>query len=173
MSDQISYVGETPNDEYLDVTFYRNIHMGEETDFIKILVPGDKTLTIDTVATDQHKARFRRKWEAYNNMQQISGTPLSEWTELPEGLRQEFIYQGFKYIEQVAGGPDSAFTRMMGGTQWRVKAQAWLNRGKIDADAVIKEQADQIKELQEKMAILMGALNEQPKRGRKPKEAEE
>ena len=38
------------------------------------------------------------------------------------------------------------------------------------SDIVIKEQASQIQELQEKMAILMEALNEKPKRGRKAAE---
>ena len=80
------------------------------------------------------------------------------------------LYQGFKFVEQVAGAPDAAFARMMGGPQIRTKAQSFLNRGKVNADEVISKQAEQITELQEKMQILMDALNtpaEKPKRGRK------
>ena len=59
------------------------------------------------------------------------------------------------------------FRSLMGGAQIRNKAQAFLNRGKINADEVIRQQQGQIQELQEKMAILMEALNDKPKRGRK------
>ena len=61
----------------------------------------------------------------------------------------------------------------MGGTDLRRKAQAYLNRGKVNADVIIKQQQEQINELSEKMAILMEALNEKPKRGRPPTDKEE
>jgi hypothetical protein len=77
-------------------------------------------------------------------------------------------YLGFRFVEQVAGAPDSAFTRVMGGIQWRVKAQAFLNRGKVGADDIVKQQQAQIEQLQAQMAALMG---DAPKRGRKPKES--
>lgn len=175
MTEEISYVGDTNGDSFLEggVKFYKGIHEGKEADFIKIPVPGDKTLVIDTLVEESHRRRFPRQWSAYQGMQNMTGTPITEWTEVPEGLRNEFMYQGFRFIEQVAGAPESAFSRMMGGLQWRTKAQAFLNRGKIDSDEMIKAQSDQIKELQEKMQIMMDAMNnggEAPKRGPKPKE---
>jgi uncharacterized protein YicC (UPF0701 family) len=89
-------------------------------------------------------------------------------------LRHELAYQGFRFIEQVASAPDSAFARMMGGMQLRTKAQAFLNRGKIDADVIIQQQNDQIAELQEQMKLLMTSMNiEKPKRTRKSTEATE
>jgi hypothetical protein len=58
----------------------------------------------------------------------------------------------------------------MGGTQLRNKAQAFLNRGKIDADELIKAQSDQIAELQAQMKILMEAQPPEVKRVRTVKE---
>jgi uncharacterized protein YicC (UPF0701 family) len=89
-------------------------------------------------------------------------------------LRHELAYQGFRYIEQVASAPDSAFARMMGGTQLRVKAQSFLNRGKVDADVIISQQNEQIAELQEQMKQLMSSMNIAPKqRTRKSSEPTE
>lgn len=160
MSEQINYVGETGGDVYLDVTFYKAIHNGEEADFIKIGVPGDKTITIDTLADEVHKARFKRQYDAYIGYRDIKGHPIDGWEEIPQTLRTELNYQGFKFVEQIAGAPDSAFARMMGGVQIRTKAQNFLNRGKIDADVVIAKQGEQIQELTEKLEILMQAMND-------------
>ena len=169
MAEQIAYVGDTSGDEILDVRFYENIVDGETKDFINIKVPGDKTIEVNVEVDDVYKARFARKWQAYKQMQSIdNGTPVANWDDVPEGLRRELVYQGFRFVEQVAGAPDSAFTRIMGGTQWRTKAQAFLNRGKKNADEVINNQQKQIEQLQEQMAALLAATTE--KRGRKSKD---
>ena len=167
MNEQISYVGENGGDAYLDVIFYQGHWDGEDVDFIRINVPGDKTVTIDTKAEDFHKARFKRQYEAYKGFKDLKGHLVEEWEDIPVSQRNELIYQGFRFVDQIASAPDSAFARLMGGAQIRNKAQAFLNRGKINADEVIRQQQGQIEELQEKMAILMEALNDKPKRGRK------
>ena len=167
MAEQIAYVGDTSGDEFLDVTFYSKIIDDKEVEFINLKVPGDKTLEIDVEATDEYRNRFGRKYAAYKQMQGMTGTPIEEWSDAPEGFKRELAYLGFRFVEQVAGAPDSAFTRIMGGIQWRVKAQAFLNRGKRGAEDVIQQQQAQIDELKAQMAALLG---DAPKRGRKPKE---
>jgi hypothetical protein len=168
MADEIAYVGDTSGDEFLDVTFYAKIVDGVEVEFVNVKVPGDKTLEIDVEATEDYKRRFGRKYSSYKQMNEMVGTPIEEWADVPEGFRRELAYLGFRFVEQVAGAPDSAFTRVMGGIQWRVKAQAFLNRGKVGADDIVKQQQAQIEQLQAQMAALMG---DAPKRGRKPKES--
>lgn len=170
MAEQIAYVGDTSGDEILDVRFYENIVDGEAKDYINIKVPGDKTIEVNVEVDEIYKSRFARKWQAYKQMQSIDvGTPISEWDEVPKGLRDELLHQSFRFIEQVAGAPDSAFTRIMGGVQWRTKAQAFLNRGKVNADELISKQQAQIEQLQQQMAALLSATTE--KRGRKSKES--
>lgn len=172
MAEQIAYVGDTSGDEILDVTFYENVVNGETKDFIKIKVPGDKTIEIVSEVDENYQRRFARKWQAYKQMQAIdTGTPIAQWDDVPEGLRSELNYQGFRFVEQVAGAPDSAFTRIMGGVQWRAKAQAFLNRGKKNADDVINQQQKQIEQLQQQMAALLAMSSPPEKRGRKPKES--
>jgi hypothetical protein len=155
MNEEISYVGDAGGDPYLDVNFYTKLIDGEEHDFIKINVPGDKSFNIDTGADDEYKARFRRQWEAYKGLKNIVGTPLDEWDELNESLANELKYQGFRYIEQIASAPDSAFSRIMGGQQLREKAKTFINRGKVNSETIIAKQAEQIAQLQEQMALLM------------------
>lgn len=160
MSEQIAYVGDTSGDEILDVSFYEQLVDGVVKEFIHIKVPGDKTVEVISEITDQYKRRFGRKYEAWKNMQTYNnGTPLSEWDNVPEGLKRELEYQGFRFIEQVAGAPESAFARIQGGFQWRNKAQEFLNRGK----------KSEMEELKEQVAMLTAALME--KRGRKSKDA--
>lgn len=176
MSEQIAYVGDTSGDEILDVSFFEQEIGGVMRDCIHIKVPGDKTVEVKAVVNDQYRRRFARKWEAYKNMQAIdTGTPISEWQDLNEGLVREFAYQGFRFIEQVAGAPDSAFARIQGGFQWRTRAQAYLNRGKKSAEDVIAAQQDQINQMQKQMAALLEAVQNnnlgEPKRGRKSKES--
>lgn len=173
MNEDINYPNTANTDAYLNVQFYKGFHNGEEADFIKIDVPGDKTLIIDTLASDEYKARFRRQYEAYANLREMTGTSLDEWTDIQDSFRRELNYQGFRTIEQIATAPDAAFAKIMGGVELRRKAQAFLNRGKINADVIIKQQQEQINELTEKMNILMEALNDKPKRGRPPVEKEE
>ena len=167
MSDGIAYVGDTSGDEFLDVQFYQKIVDDKEVDFVNIKIPGDKSTEIDVPADDDHKRRFHRKWMAYQNMQSMTGTPIEEWDEIPEGLKREMAYLGFRFVEQIAGAPDSAFARIMGGPQWRAKAQAYLNRGKISSDELIKKQQSELDELKAQMAELLAV-----KRGRKPKDEE-
>lgn len=170
MSEQINYVGDTSGDEILDVRFYEGTLNGKTVDYINIKVPGDKTVEVNVVADETYQKRFARKWQAYKHMKDIDeGTPVAEWDDVPEGLRRELAYQGFRFVEQVAGAPDSAFARIMGGVQWRNKAQAFLNRGKKSADDVISQQQKQIEQLQEQMTALLAATTE--KRGRKSKES--
>lgn len=170
MSEQIAYVGDTSGDEILDVSFYEEIVDGEPKDFIHIKVPGDKTVEIISEVTDQYRRRFARKYEAFKNLQSYdNGTPLAEWTDVPEGLKRELQYQGFRFIEQVAGAPESAFARIMGGMQWRNKAQEFLNKGKKSSEDVIAQQQKELDELKQQMAALLSMSGE--KRGRKSKES--
>jgi hypothetical protein len=170
--DGILYVDDDSGDNFLDVTFYTKIENDQEVEFVNIKVPGDKTLEIDTQVQDSHKRRFAQKYNAFKSMESLTGTPIEEWSDITDGFKRELAYLGFKYVEQLAGAPDSAFGRVVGGTQWRVKAQAFLNRGKVSAEDVIKKQQAQIDELRKQMEEVMGnpVVTEQvAKRGRPAK----
>lgn len=166
--EEVVKVGDTSGDEFLDVTFYEKMVDDKEVIFINIRVPGDKSVEIDVEATEEYKRRFHRRWLAFEQMQSMDGTPIEDWDEVPSSMKRELYYLGFKFVEQLAGAPDSAFARIMGGVQWRTKAQAFLNRGKVSADELIKKQQEQIDALMAKMNELTSG--DAPRRGRPPKD---
>lgn len=174
MAEQIAYVGETAGDEFLNVNFYKRyvegteFSEGGEVEFVRIEVPGDNSLVIDVPVDENHKQRFHKKWKAYQELQSLSGTELAQWDELPDGLRREFEYRGFRYVEQIAGMPDSIAHSTMGGVQWRKKANDFLNRGKVSSDDLISKQQQEIEELKAQMAEILAA-----KRKKKPEETAE
>jgi len=143
----------------LNVRFYETFYNGKEELFIRIDCPGDQHNVIDTIATDVHKARHKTRYLDFINNKVTDGTPIEEWEDQAEGMRAEFKHFGFNFIEQVANGSDSAFARIQGGTSWRNKARQYLDKDKVDAEVTIKQQNKQIKELEEKMAILMDNMN--------------
>ena len=50
--------------------------------YVKIMTPSDQLTQIDTIAREDHKARFPRQWAYFQNkqagMQQVVGTPVGE-----------------------------------------------------------------------------------------------
>ena len=168
MADEIAYVGDPSGEDFLDVKFYEAFEGDKTVIRCTWSAPGDKTNVLDELVDDYIKQRFNRKWTAYQNLQDLTGTPIQSWLDIPEGLRNEFSYQGFRFVEQVAGAPESAITRIMGGLQWRTKAQAFLNRGKVAESELIKQQAEQIAKLQEQMSKILEA-QDKPKIGRPAK----
>lgn len=166
--DQLNYVGDTSGDDLLNVTFYEMTDdSGVTQEYINIRVPGDATLDFHAVLDDTYRERFARRYEAYKAMHADGGTPIETWTDLPMSTRREFVYLGFRTVEQVATAPDSAFARIMGGPTIRLKAQAFLNRGKVSTDEVIAKQQAEIDELKSALTELLAV-----KRGRPAREVE-
>src|SRR5580765_3389858 len=82
-----------PGDERLFVQFYLGSIKNEEKSvtaghpvfdavpFVKIVVPGDKSTIIDTIADPTHKRRFAKMWSNFQGSlsQEMSGMPLRDW----------------------------------------------------------------------------------------------
>ena len=93
-----------------------------------------------------------------------------------DGQPKDFIHikvPGDKTVEVISEITDNyrrRFARIMGGVQWKNKAQAFLNRGKKTSEDVIAQQQKELDELKQQMAALIAATQGE-KRGRKPKES--
>jgi hypothetical protein len=135
-------------DDSLQVRFYKMSDGEKDIDWCEIKIPGNSyTVNVEPV-TDYHRQRFHKKWLEYSLFKEANGTPIENWTAIPESMRKEFLRQDFQFIEQVAAAPESSFQKFMGGPSWRLKAQAFLDRNKVSNDDIIKSQAQQIAELQ-------------------------
>jgi len=104
----------------------------DEVSFVKIIVPGDKNLIIDTKATEEHKHRFPKQWDRYKlgQVQAAEGTPLEAVTWLTVGQVAEFKALNIFTVEQLADVSDQLAQKFMGCFEIRRKAQAFLEAAK-------------------------------------------
>lgn len=155
------------------------------TDWVKIQIPGNNTLGIDTIADGSHKKRFPQHWAQYQankEASQIQGTLLKDWPALTAAQAGEMRHFKFYTVDQVAEGTDPNLVQVaaiagMQPTAFREKAKAFLARAATSALAEhqaveLTKRDDQIKAMQEQINLLMSKLDA-PKRGRPAKETEE
>ena len=191
-------------DALLSVRFYRKpIEIKDETiaqgrpifkdaDWIQIMTPGDQLNVIDTIARDNHKARFPQQWAAYQNkignQEEIVGTPVSAWPLVSMSQAEELKGIKFHTVESIANCSDKQLQRIgmiagMSPHAFREKARTYLNLAKDTAEvdaknaelAQLKEENAKIKaetdaklaQMQEQMAALLAAVSEKKPRTRK------
>jgi hypothetical protein len=168
-------------DSHLHVEFYLNDqgdYKANPKEFVRIIVPGDKTNVVDQPVREDHKERFPRQylyWKMQSSDASAIGTPLEKWnTDFPEELNShqmaELQILKFQTVEQIATATDSQIQRVgMGASGLREKARLYLTKkNKSQSDTELEETRAQLKELREQMAMLMEAR----KPGRPRKEAE-
>jgi hypothetical protein len=136
----------------------------DEKPFVKIIVPGDKNMILDTPATMEHQHRFPKQWERYQNgqKQSMDGTPLEAVTWLTVGQVAELKALNIFSVEQLSDVPDQLAQRFMGAFELRRKAQAFIEASKGEAATSklaheLEMRDAQIAQLQEQMAQLLGA----------------
>jgi len=191
-------------DALLSVRFYRKpIEIKDETiaqgrpifkdaDWIQIMTPGYQLNVIDTIARDNHKARFPQQWAAYQNkignQEEIVGTPVSAWPLVSMSQAEELKGIKFHTVESIANCSDQQLQRIgmiagMSPHAFREKARTYLNLAKDTAEvdaknaelAQLKEENAKIKaetdaklaQMQEQMAALLAAVSEKKPRTRK------
>ena len=167
--------------------------------YVKIMTPSDQLTQIDTIAREDHKARFPRQWAYFQNkqagVQQVVGTPVSEWPLITASAAEELRALKFYTVELIANANDGQLQRMgmlagMSGHSLRDKARAFLNLANDSAEeakreaeiAELKAENERIKaetdkklaDMQEQMkALLLMASEKKPKRKAKEEETEE
>lgn len=129
-------------DQKLHVVFYMNFvenegktkseghKMFDDTPFLKIFTPGDRSNIIDRPVRESDKLRFRQKWVQFtqNQEQRASGTPIVEWPIVTRGQAEELKYLGFDTVEQIAGANDNV--NYMGLQELKMKAKVYLETAK-------------------------------------------
>lgn len=135
----------------------------DEVDFITIWTPGSQLSVIDApVKSGFYTTRFAEqyaKWKA-GVEQAVSGTPLEHFPFLFQkvGLTAELKAMHILTVEQLAGLPDSAAGKIMGGHDLRKLAGEWLSKSKSDAaDAEKEDMKKQLAALQAQLAVLTSA----------------
>jgi len=167
--------------------------------YVKIMTPSDQLTQIDTIAREDHKARFPRQWMYFQNkqagQQQVIGTPVGEWPQLTASAAEELRALKFFTVELIANANDSQLQKIgmiagMSPHSLRDKARAFLNLANDSAEEAkreaelkalrdenekIKAETDQkLAKMQEQMeALLAMAVEKKPRGKKKVEEVEE
>lgn len=126
----------------------------DDTEFVKIFSPGDRTNIIDRPVRPSDNIRFSEQYRRFkeNKENQATGTPLTEWPIVTRGMAEELKYLGFSTVEQVAEANDNAVGKHMGLTDLKVKAKAYL--------AIASGNTAPIEAMQKEVKTLSQALSE-------------
>ena len=166
--------------------------------YVKIMTPSDQLSQIDTIAREDHKARFPRQWAYFQNkqagQQQVVGTPVGEWPQLTASAAAELRALKFYTVELIANANDSQLQKIgmiagMSPHSLRDKARAFLNLANDSAEEAkreaelqaLREENEKIKaetdkklaEMQEQMKALLLMASEKKPRRKKVEETEE
>jgi nucleotidyltransferase/DNA polymerase involved in DNA repair len=184
-------------DDQLLVRFYRDIKQNpakteaegrpiyDDVDWIEIHQPGNKLTSLMRQATDKDKQRFPRHWQAYQareNQEELSGTPIEQWPGVTKAQVAELKHLNIRSIEQLVNLSDGNSTAIMGIAALKRNAKAYLEAADQQKAAneiqASKEKVELLEQQNARMASrlealeeLLGSRNEEPKRrGRPPKE---
>jgi hypothetical protein len=101
----------------------------EDTEYVEIMIPGDKHNIIQRPVWSQDIQRFSGLYEKFKKgVDQIIGTPLKAVPFLSEAQVEEFAFFGIRTVEQLANLNDSIAGKFMGSQEFKSKAKAWLTQ---------------------------------------------
>lgn len=127
----------------------------DETDFIRIMVPGDKTTMVDREVHEVDAKRFSRLYKQWKEDQTHtdSGTPLEAWPQIQTGQVAELKAMNVHTVEALAALSDGHAVKIMGSNTLREKAQTFISASK-DA-AFVNQQAAELAKRDQQITLLM------------------
>lgn len=141
----------------------------DERDCVKIMIPGDKYSSMDTIVTEEHRRRFPKQWAQYQagQKQAVSGTPLEVWPQATVGLVATLKAMNITTVEQLAELSDGNASHIMGNQDLRRRAKAFLEAAKGEAhntklEAELEKRDVEIAALKSQMDELIAASKAKP-----------
>jgi len=177
--EQSAQYGSPEEDKKLMVRFYlhpveqaaASIKAGrkiyKDTEYVEILIPGDKHSIIKRPAFAMDKRRFADAYARFQagQHQQIQGTPLSTLVWMTESRAKEYEFFNILTVEQLAQASDgSQVASMMGFVDDKRKAQSFLSTSSDDAPIIemrakLDERDAELELLKEQMAQMAARMN--------------
>jgi hypothetical protein len=156
-----------------------------ETEYVEIMVAGDKQNVVHRPVTEKDKKRFRRQyedWKRNGDSSIVEGTPLDQWPAVSRSQVEELRYFNVRTVEQLAALSDGNAAKIGPVMALKQKAADFLGAAKNSShlttlraelsakDNQISTMAAQIAALQETVdAIRSERGDDKPRRGRPPK----
>ena len=177
----IGNAGRFAKDDSLYVRFYSHpkqdpVKSAEEgrpifndTEYVSIMVPGDKTSIIERPARDMDRQRFAKHYAAFKNDAEevLEGTPLAAWPGLTRSQVEELRYFNIRTVEQLATVSDSHAQKFMGINTLRNKAQAYIEAAA--GNAATDKMALELESRDNEITALKQAVEELQALAKKPK----
>lgn len=165
--DESRFVG----DERLFVQFYRKpvLQPGlsrdagraiyKETDFVRIMVPGDKLSMIDRPVDEIDKRRFAdryAKWLAGAG-NAVEGTPLASLPRMTPAKIEEYKFFNIHTVEQLSEAPDNVGQKFLGFNEDKRSAKTFLEIAK--GNAPIEKMNEELKTRDAKIEELQSQID--------------
>lgn len=118
----------------------------KDTDYVRIMTPGDKTSMPERPVREQDRQEYRRAWQAYQQNQSapMEGTPLKEWPGITRAQVEELAYFNVHTVEQLASISDGNAQNMGPVLALRQRARDYIERAKSEAPAqALRAQLDE------------------------------
>ena len=177
-AEQASSLGDPEKDKHLIVRFYmhpveqtaQSIRAGrkifKDTEYVEILVPGDKYSIVRRPAFDMDRARFSEIYKRFKagQQQEVQGTPLTEAPFMSTAKAKEYEFFNISTLEQLAEAADGAQAgAVMGFVEDKQKAQAYLAAAQGNAlNAEVQTQLEARDRVIEKLQAQVEELSNKP-----------
>jgi len=174
-AEQSPSLGDPEKDKHLIVRFYmhpveqtaQSIRAGrkifKDTEYVEILVPGDKYSIVRRPAFGMDKHRFSESYKRFKagQQQQVEGTPLTEAPFMSLAKSKEYEFFNITTLEQLAEAADGAQAgAVMGFVEDKQKAQAYLAAAQGNAlNAEVQTQLEARDRVIEKLQAQVEELN--------------
>lgn len=153
----------------------------QDTEFVKIFSPGDRSNVIDRPVRPSDTVRFPKQYAAFKNKEnaQAIGTPIDQWPIISRAMAEELKYLGFQTVEQIASARDSVLGQHAGLRDLSSKAKAFIEISKGSTapietmQAQLNDAQSQIKARDEALAAAMARLDALEKRVAMPAPVEQ
>lgn len=131
----------------------------KDTEFVRIVAPGDKTNVVVRPAREDDRARFQRQYAAFKrgDAEQVVGTPLAQWPLITRAQVEEFKYLEIRTVEHLAAVRDDIKSRVPGMHELSQRAQQWLAAAKGEDTEQLKRENEELKTRLDRLeAMLVG-----------------
>ena len=147
----------------------------QERIFLKKLVPGDNTLTIDRPMREQDIEDYPVEWARFEQKKEatVAGTPIEVWNAISETQKAEFKALNIFTIDQFAQLADIAGNKIMGFNDLREKARTFIaasqdskifDKIRAETDKKLQAQDVEMAELRAMIAELKAKKSGRPKK---------
>ena len=169
-------------DSKLFVQFFRKpvLHPGlstqegraiyKETDYIRIMVPGDKLSIVERPVDSIDARRFADKYEKWKAGagNAVEGTPLASLPKMTPAKVEEYKFFNIHTVEQLAEANDNVGQRFFGFQEDKRAANAFIELAKGNApiekmNLELKERDAKIEEMQAQIEALTKMMNSKGK----------